>query len=434
MSGYIGKGKSVVNVESYTKAQADARFLTPTGGGGGDLIGGGGGGDLIGGGRGFEPTTVSGTSQALNLGSFNFFDAGANLSTTSLTTLSFSSVPTEARWQYSYVCEANDSVGYSMSEKEVATSIFTDARDIFLPWGANASSNGSYYYIWDYYGNLHQYTLSTAYDMSTASFTRQLDRASFPNHQPSMGSKMTAYFKSDGTKLFLVSGFGTSISILSWDLSTAWNISTLSNGQSRTIGDQPPMFEYVGMDFKSDGTAFFLGMSDHAHNNANRRKVLKFTLSTAFDVSTASYHSASAALPWGKELNSLRISGDGRKIFVNDDSFIDTYKLGTAYDVTKLSTVPVKTSQPYESAGRVFTMKYFDFWDSGTQLVGHWGSNGTGLKHINLSTEGLNVPVLPSSVVEGVDTTSLKENGRVTLDFVTTNGGTNVNLIGQTVL
>jgi hypothetical protein len=28
MSGYIGKGKSVVNVESYTKAQADARFST----------------------------------------------------------------------------------------------------------------------------------------------------------------------------------------------------------------------------------------------------------------------------------------------------------------------------------------------------------------------------------------------------------------------
>ncbi len=33
MAGYIGKGKSVVNVASYTKAQADATFLTPTGDG-----------------------------------------------------------------------------------------------------------------------------------------------------------------------------------------------------------------------------------------------------------------------------------------------------------------------------------------------------------------------------------------------------------------
>ena len=33
MGGYIGKGKSVVNVASYTKTQADATFLTPTGDG-----------------------------------------------------------------------------------------------------------------------------------------------------------------------------------------------------------------------------------------------------------------------------------------------------------------------------------------------------------------------------------------------------------------
>ena len=33
MGGYIGKGKSVVNVESYTKTQANATFLTPTGDG-----------------------------------------------------------------------------------------------------------------------------------------------------------------------------------------------------------------------------------------------------------------------------------------------------------------------------------------------------------------------------------------------------------------
>jgi len=388
------------------------------------------------GGSGFEPTTVSGTSQTLNIGSFNFFDAGANLSTASLTTLSFSSVPTKARWQYSYVCEPNDSVGYSVSEKEVATSIFTDARDIFLPYGVNASPNGLYYYIWDYYGNIHQYTLSTAYNMSTASFTRFLNRGAFPNHQPEQGSKQTAYFKSDGTKLFLVSGFGNSMRLLSWDLSTAWNISTLSNGQSRTIGSQSTIHEHVGMDFKSDGTAFFLSMSDSASNSSTyKSKVLKFTLSTAFNVSTASYDSASSTYPNSKYLNSLRISGDGKKIFVGDGgSKIDTYALGTAYDVTSLQTNPLITTQAYETTISSFSMNYFEFWDSGTKLVGHQGGNGSSLKHINLNTSGLNVPVLPSSVVESIDAAALKEDGRVTLDFVTTDGGTNVNLIGQEVI
>jgi len=230
------------------------------------------------GGGGFEPQAVSGTSQALDVGSFNFFDAGANLSTTSLTTLSFSSVPTEARWQYSYVCEFNDSIGYYVDTEELATSVFTDSRDIFLPYGANASPNGLYYYIWDYYGNLHQYTLSTAYNMSTASFTRQLNRASFPNHQPEQGSYQTAYFKSDGTKLFMVSGFNDVMGIFSWDLSTAWDISTLSNGQKLQIGSSNVIGEHVGMDFKSDGTAFFLSLSNSTSNSVdNRNKVLKYT-------------------------------------------------------------------------------------------------------------------------------------------------------------
>jgi hypothetical protein len=387
------------------------------------------------GGSGFEPTTVSGTSQALNVGSFNFFDAGANLSTTSLTTLSFSSVPTEARWQYSYVCEPNDSIGYSVSTTEVATSTFYDSRDIFLPYGVNASPNGLYYYIWDYYGNLHQYTLSTAYNMSTASFTRQLNRASFPNHQPEQGSYQTAYFKSDGTKLLMVSGFNDAMRLLSWDLSTAWNISTLSNGQSLQIGSNNALGEHVGMDFKSDGTAFFLSTSNSTSNSATyKHKVLKYTLSTAFNVTTASFDSDSVTFASDQDLNSLRISDDGKKIFVNNSSLIDTYELTTAYDVTSINTTPLASSQAFISVGVTFPMRYFEFWDNGTKLVGHQGSNGAGLNHINLSTTGLNVPVLPSSVVGSIDKISLKNNSRVTVDFVTTNGGTNVNLIGQEVV
>ena len=388
------------------------------------------------GGGGFEPQAVSGTSQALDVGSFNFFDAGANLSTTSLTSLSFSSVPTEARWQYSYVCEFNDSIGYYVDTEELATSVFTDSRDIFLPYGANASPNGLYYYIWDYYGNLHQYTLSTAYNMSTASFTRQLNKASFPNHQPDQGSRQAAYFKSDGTKLFMVSGSGSYMRLLSWDLSTAWNISTLSNGQALAIGGDSTIHEHRGMDFKSDGTAFFLAMGDTGANSlAYRSKVLKFTLSTAFDISTASYNSASAMFPSGSISTGLSISSDGKKIFVSStEGVINTYGLGAAYNVTTINTSPAKTSQLSESVGVNFIISYFEFWDNGMQLVGHGGGNGAGLKHANISTTGLNVPVLPSSVVGSIDQTPLKEGSRVTLDFVTTDGGTNVNLIGQEVV
>ena len=50
-------------------------------------------------GGGFTPTTLSGTSQSLNVGSFNFFNGGTHGGNT---TLSFASVPTEANWKYTF--------------------------------------------------------------------------------------------------------------------------------------------------------------------------------------------------------------------------------------------------------------------------------------------------------------------------------------------
>jgi hypothetical protein len=48
-------------------------------------------------GGGFKPVSVSGATQALNVGSYNFFDGG-DLSAD--TTLTFTSVPTDALWTY----------------------------------------------------------------------------------------------------------------------------------------------------------------------------------------------------------------------------------------------------------------------------------------------------------------------------------------------
>src|SRR6056297_1986013 len=58
-------------------------------------------------GGGFSPTTVSGASQSLDLGDFNFFDAGT---LTADTTVSFTNVPTEARW--TWTAEQSAASGY----------------------------------------------------------------------------------------------------------------------------------------------------------------------------------------------------------------------------------------------------------------------------------------------------------------------------------
>jgi hypothetical protein len=48
-------------------------------------------------GGGFKPVSVSGATQALNVGTYNFFDGG---SLSADTTLTFTSVPTDALWTY----------------------------------------------------------------------------------------------------------------------------------------------------------------------------------------------------------------------------------------------------------------------------------------------------------------------------------------------
>ena len=48
---------------------------------------------------GFHPVAVTGTSPSLNVGTYNFFDNGT---LSGNTTVTFASIPTEAKWSYSF--------------------------------------------------------------------------------------------------------------------------------------------------------------------------------------------------------------------------------------------------------------------------------------------------------------------------------------------
>src|SRR6056297_2587702 len=81
----------------------------------------------------FRYESVSGATQALDVGSSDFFNAGT---LTSDVTVSFSNVPTEARWSYSFVGDllssydienaSYDSVSCSVTSQD------TSPRDFFF--------------------------------------------------------------------------------------------------------------------------------------------------------------------------------------------------------------------------------------------------------------------------------------------------------------
>ena len=132
--------------------------------------------------------------------------------------------------------------------------------------------------------NVHQWTLSTAYDVSTASFTRTFDTGRDDYRH---GIR----FKPDGTKMYICGGnYTTDDKTDQYTLSTAWDISTASYDSisldHSSQDDQPN-----DILFNDDGTKFYmLGGSGHT--------ISEYTLSTAYQLSSASFSTETYIVGW----------------------------------------------------------------------------------------------------------------------------------------
>jgi DNA-binding beta-propeller fold protein YncE len=203
------------------------------------------------------------------------------------------------------------------------------------------SSDGTRMYTLHGAASIYQYSLSTAWDVSTASY----DNKSFdPTSQGTNNSGGS--FNSDGTKFYKTDG--QTDTIYEYDLSTAWDISTASyNSVSLSVSAQDT--SPTGMTFNSTGTKMYMvgGQND---------RVYQYSLSTAYDLSTASYDSVFFSVQT-QSLNpeSVVFNNDGTKMFIscNSNDAVFQYDLTTAYDVstatynTKTFSVASQAAAPY---------------------------------------------------------------------------------------
>jgi sugar lactone lactonase YvrE len=126
---------------------------------------------------------------------------------------------------------------------------FSVATEETVPNGVFFKPNGLTMYISGSTGDdVYQYTLSTAWNVSTATFTQSF----------SVGSQEIApsdvSFTGDGTRMFLPGTTGDDVTV--YDLTTPWDISTASHiGEFSVAGqDTGPSGIYV----KPDGTKFYM--------------------------------------------------------------------------------------------------------------------------------------------------------------------------------
>ena len=159
------------------------------------------------------------------------------------------------------------------------------------------------------------------WDISTATYVQSLDVSA----QESVPQSVA--LKTDGTKLYTI---GNANAILEYDLGTAFDLSSASYSQSHSVSTQSGV---AGLFFRADGLrAFFTdtGGSDSVH---------QLNLSTAWDISSASFIQSYSVSAKETQPTGLFFRGDGLKMYMTGPVYdtVHEYDLSTAWDISTLT-------------------------------------------------------------------------------------------------
>jgi DNA-binding beta-propeller fold protein YncE len=282
---------------------------------------GGGGGDSLG--------TV--TANDVDLSTGNFFEITANDQT-----LTFSNTPAVHDFKIKFT-GVNTITGFDLSSGSYdGVSLPVGSQD-GTPLGVTFNNDGTKMYVTGGDNDsIYQYTLTTGFDLSTASYDSvSLDLTSTLGVGPG-----SVYFNLDGTKMFVTDA--TNSGIFQYELSPGFDLSTASHA-GVVFSTSNETSKAVGLAFNPDGTKMFV-LSQEGSND-----VLQYTLSTGFDITTASYDSVSFPTS-GQESNALGLafSTDGKRMFVcgwaGDD--VNQYSLTTGFDLSTASFDSITVNSP----------------------------------------------------------------------------------------
>jgi hypothetical protein len=226
-------------------------------------------------------------------------------------------VVTGPNWTVDLSNVTYDNVSFSVASQETG-----------LYGGPEFSTDGTKMYINGYINDsTFQYTLSTAFDLSTASY----DSVSFGGQGE--GALTGVRFSTDGTKMYFL-GY-ISDRTYEINLSTAWDLSTASyNSVNYAHGGGGSA---QGLFFGAEGTKLYIV-------DVSADDVREHTLSTAWDLSTASYLqnfsvSSQTLVPRG-----ICFNPEGTQMLIQSQTGVISYTLSTAWDVTSASYDSINTA------------------------------------------------------------------------------------------
>jgi sugar lactone lactonase YvrE len=214
--------------------------------------------------------------------------------------------------------------GFQLSLAEFVFSFDVSGQDV-SPKGMSFNADGTTMFILgDNNDSVFQYSLSSGFDVNTASFSG----TSF-DVSGQAGAPQGVTFNADGTTMFVV---GSNDPVFQYSLSSGFDVNTASfSGTSFDVSGQD--FDATSMTFNADGTTMFIlgGSTD---------SVFQYSLSSGFDVNTASFSGTSFDVSGQTtDPTGVTFNADGTTMFVvgrsNDSVF--QYSLSSGFDVNTAS-------------------------------------------------------------------------------------------------
>ena len=241
-----------------------------------------------------------------------------------------------------------DSVSFSVAGQDtsgLAITFKTDGTKMYM--GGNTNDT------------IYQYSLSTAWDVSTASY----DSVSF-SVSAQEATIRDIVFNNDGTGMYIVGS--TNDTVYQYTLSTAYDLSTASYA-SKSFSVSTQAAAPTGIAFNDTGTKLFVV-------DITTQNVFQYSLSTAYDISTASYTSVSFSVTSQESSpREVEFNSEGTKFFIvgTGNDTVYQYTLTTAYDLSTASYSGVSFSvatQDDNPQGLSFKMDGTKMYMIGTSL------------------------------------------------------------------
>ena len=219
-----------------------------------------------------------------------------------------------------------------------------------------------------------QYSLSTAFDISTATLIGSGTELTVANGMAvsNMDKPHAIELSSDGTVMYVIRSESGFVGVEQFNLTTAWDTSTLVHDTRKVIngaGDCSTNIQIRALAFKSDGTRMFISQE-------GAEVVSQYDLTTAWDVSSATNNVCSNSFG-GQEadMRNIQFNSDGTIMYLggSDGDDINKYTLSTPWDISVIT----HTTTTFSISAQTGNMRGFKFTANFTKLY-VTGDDGSG--------------------------------------------------------